>query len=292
MGEMQRLDACRRERRFPHLDGCLREEKQRRRGSQKQLTSINRDQLRRAGHEESAGAASGCLFGAGCKRWKMPRGGAAGIRFRACCESAARILPDSPPGWGRAIPGSALQSGLASTPRIQVRGCVVREHGKLYIHAAGKLRRRRQWARRAHDIKRSCESGLPGFLARPTSFNEPSACEPHREEVVHHRVKRSQERISGPARQPACRQGTCMAVAARMRREGSASGGSSGSCHGCRQCRRRIFRSRIARDNCHYRALSFSGRRGRSSRNFAGVAPRIADMRRLGTCLSLVQLAK
>ena len=45
------------------------------------------------------------------------RGGADGIRLRGERRNSARFLPASPPGWGRAIPGSAVQSGLASALR-------------------------------------------------------------------------------------------------------------------------------------------------------------------------------
>ena len=46
----------------------------------------------------------------------------------------------SPLGWGRAIPGSAIQSCLMSAQRRRIRGCLVREHGTLHGDA-GRFRR-------------------------------------------------------------------------------------------------------------------------------------------------------
>lgn len=52
--------------------------------------------------------------GAGRRRRQRPHGGAEGIHLRAIRRNAAQFLPDSPLDWGRAVPGGAIHSGLAS----------------------------------------------------------------------------------------------------------------------------------------------------------------------------------
>ena len=79
--------------------------------------------------------------GAGCRRRQRPRGGAESIRLRAIRQDAAQILADSPRSRGRAIPGCAVQFGLASAPRGRT-GDASREFRTLHIHT-GKSRRDR-----------------------------------------------------------------------------------------------------------------------------------------------------
>ena len=62
------------------------------------------------------------------------------VSWRPGGAHAAQIPSGSPPAWGRAFCGGAIQSGLAPAARIRIRGCPVRELRTVNCHAGG-LRR-------------------------------------------------------------------------------------------------------------------------------------------------------